>query len=447
MGNDDIDIDLHLKLSNYLPRIDNASKMDDPNYSRSGVRDAGNDGNEGGNPNIATIIAQQLQDLLLTIVTQVSNNVNNRGNGNGRRNDDNNTRRNADEGNVSPESKRIERYIYGVVYEIHGMVQANEPSTIQSAILKVVGLTDDVIKNEKLSKGGDKKKGVSESGKQASTWVNNKKAKWTKGFMAANPSKNEYRGSLGHVAKDYRVVAVRATPDNTINPRTGGTLVLEDIPFSIDLLPFELGSFDEVVGMDWLTKHMTEIIYYKKIICISLPNGEILEVRAERPEEDLKRLSSMKIDEKKLKDILLVCNFPKVFSEDLSGLSLHLQELQDKGFIRHSHSPWEAPVLFVKKKDGALRMCINYHDFNKLSIENHYPLPRIDDLFNQLQGACYLSKIYLHSGYHQLRVHETNIPRTAFRTRYEQFKFTVMPFGLTNTPTVFMDLMNRICEL
>ncbi|GJX79276.1 putative nucleotidyltransferase, ribonuclease H [Tanacetum coccineum] len=124
----------------------------------------------------------------------------------------------------------------------------------------------------------------------------------------------------------------------------------------------------------------------------------------------------------------------------------NLQELQDKGSIRPSHSLWGAPVLFVKKKDGALRMCIDYKELNKLTVKNRYPLPRIDDLFDQLQGVLYFSKIDLQSGYHQLRVHEDDIPKTVFRTRYGHFEFTVMPFGLTNAPAVFMDLMNRVCK-
>ncbi|GJU45446.1 reverse transcriptase domain-containing protein, partial [Tanacetum coccineum] len=184
--------------------------------------------------------------------------------------------------------------------------------------------------------------------------------------------------------------------------------------------------------------------------------------------------------DKKQEEIVMVRDFPEVFSDDLSGLppiwkiefrivltlgatlvakspyrlapseleelSGQLKELQDKGFIRPSSSPWGAPVLFVKKKDGSFRMCIDYRELNKLTVKNRYPLPRIDDLFDQLQGSQFFSKIDLRSGYHQLRVHEDDIPKTAFRTRYGHFEFTVMPFGLTNAPAIFMDLMNRVCR-
>ncbi|GJS73423.1 putative reverse transcriptase domain-containing protein [Tanacetum coccineum] len=131
---------------------------------------------------------------------------------------------------------------------------------------------------------------------------------------------------------------------------------------------------------------------------------------------------------------------------EMKELSEQQKELSDKGFIRPSSSPWGASVLFVKKKDGSFRMCIDYRELNKLTVKNRYPLPRIDDLFDQLQGSSVYSKIDLRSGYHQLRVREEDIPKTAFRTRYGHYEFQVMPFGLTNAPAVFMDLMNRVCK-
>nr|GFA67508.1 putative reverse transcriptase domain-containing protein [Tanacetum cinerariifolium] len=127
----------------------------------------------------------------------------------------------------------------------------------------------------------------------------------------------------------------------------------------------------------------------------------------------------------------------------MKDLSKQLKELSDKGVIRPSSSPWGAPVLFIKKKDGSFRMCIDYRELNKLAVKNRYPLPRIDDLFDQLQGSSVYSKIDLRSGYHQLRVREEDVPKTTFRTRYGRFEFQVMSFELTNAPAVFMDLMNQ----
>ncbi|GJS48715.1 putative reverse transcriptase domain-containing protein [Tanacetum coccineum] len=187
-----------------------------------------------------------------------------------------------------------------------------------------------------------------------------------------------------------------------------------------------------------------------------------------------------KSEGKRLEDVLIVRDFPKVFLEDLLGLpptrqvefqidlmpgvapvarapyrlspsemkelSDQLQELSDKSFIRPSSSPWGAPVLFVKKKDGSFRKCIDFRELNKMTVKNQYPLPRIDDLFDQLQGSSVYTKIHLRLGYHQLRVREEYITKTAFRTRYGHYEFQVMPFGLTNAPTVFMNIMNRVCK-
>ncbi|GKD85142.1 hypothetical protein Tco_1356296 [Tanacetum coccineum] len=196
--------------------------------------------------------------------------------------------------------------------------------------------------------------------------------------------------------------------------------------------------------MDWLAYHRVLIDCYEKSVRIPLSNGKILEVQGERPKKDPRSLACIKTDEKNLDDIRVVRDFPEVFPDDLLGLTLvreiefridlipgaspvvrspyrlapsemlelsnQLKELQEKGFIRQNHSPWGAPVLFVKKKDGSMRMCIDYRELNKLTIKNRYPLPRIDDLFDQLQGSCCFSKINLRSGYHQLRVREKDIP-------------------------------------
>eukprot|EP00253_Pinus_taeda_P012452 PITA_12452 len=129
---------------------------------------------------------------------------------------------------------------------------------------------------------------------------------------------------------------------------------------------------------------------------------------------------------------------------ELTELKMQLQELLDKDYICPSVSPWGAPVLFVKKKDGTLRMCIDYRQLNKLTIKNKYPLPRIDELFDQVKGATVFSKIDLRSGYHQIRIKDEDIAKTAFRTRYGHYEFVVLPFGLTNAPATFMCLVNNI---
>ncbi|GJR83997.1 putative reverse transcriptase domain-containing protein [Tanacetum coccineum] len=184
-----------------------------------------------------------------------------------------------------------------------------------------------------------------------------------------------------------------------------------------------------IIGMDWLVKHDAVIVCGEKVVRIPYGNKMLI------------------VESDKVPGAAPVARAPyRLAPSEMKELSVQLQELLEKGFIRPSSSPWGAPVLFVKKKDGSFRMCIDYRELNKLTIKNRYPLPRIDDLFDQLQGSSVYSKIDLRSGYHQLRIKEEDILITAFRTRYGHFEFQVMPFGLTNAPAVFMDLMNRVCK-
>ena len=268
------------------------------------------------------------------------------------------------------------------------------------------------------------------------------------------------------------------------------------LPF--DLNSLEMNEFDVILGIDWLTTHHAKIDCFQRTISFHIPNEPVIQIQATKPLRSIAVISSHKAirllkngcqaflahitvlnkNTSDLKDIPIVNEFSDVFPEELPGLppnreiefcidlepgtkpiskapyrmapvelqelKVQLQELLDTGFIRPSTSPWGAPVLFVKKKDGSMRLCVDYRELNRVTIKNRYPLPRIDDMFDQLQGAQYFSKIDLRSGYHQLKVKTDDIPKTAFRTRYGHYEFLVMPFGLTNAPAAFMDIMNRI---
>ncbi|KAI3748936.1 hypothetical protein L6452_12381 [Arctium lappa] len=276
------------------------------------------------------------------------------------------------------------------------------------------------------------------------------------------------------------------------------TLEINGNSFGVDLLPMTIGGFDVFIGMDWLSRHKADMFCAKKMIQVPLTEGGVVVIYGEKGKGRNPIISSLKarkflakgypsyleyiVDAKKEKkmveDVRIVRDYLDVFPEDLPGLPTErqvefqidltpgaapiarapyrlaptemkemmtqLQELLEKGFIRPSSSPWGAPMLFVKKKDGSMRMCIDYRELNKVTVKNKYTLPRIDDLFDQLQGAGCFSIIDLRSGYHQVRVKNDDIPKTTFRTRYGHYE--VMPFGLTNAPDVFMDLMNRVCR-
>ncbi|GJZ04516.1 putative reverse transcriptase domain-containing protein [Tanacetum coccineum] len=508
---------------------------------------------------------------------------------------------------VTHESRMIERYVYGLAPQIHRMVAATEPKTMQKAVQISGALTDEAVRNGSIKKV-EKKGNVGEPRREnTGTWP---KCTTCNSYHApGGPCRTCFNcNRSGHLARDCRGVPRNVNPINARNPtvracyecgktdhvrsasprlnraqeaegnrlnqvaaNNGGQgrgnqgnqargrafmlgaeeahqdpnivtgtftlnnhyattlfdfgadysfvsttfipllglepselgfkyeieiaseklveidkvinvckLEIEGQVFDIDLIPFRHGSFDVIIGTDWLSNYKAEIIYHEKVVRIPLPDGKVLRVIGERPDEKVRLLMSAKATDKKQEEVVVVRDFPKVFPDDLSELppireiefqieltprampvakspyrlapseleelSRQLKELQDNGFIRPSSSPWGAPVLFFKKKDGSFRMCIDYRELNKLTVKNHYPLPRIDDLFDQLQGLQFFSKIVLRSGYHQLRVHEDDILKIAFRTRYGHFEFTVMPFGLTNAPTIFMDLMNRVCR-
>ena len=273
---------------------------------------------------------------------------------------------------------------------------------------------------------------------------------------------------------------------------------IQEYEFLGDLIELSFREFDVILGMDWLSRHRAIVDCRMIRVTVRTPNDSEVIFIGERPNhlsnvifatvtrkmvrKGCEAYLAYVIDTVKARpsvsDIPTVSDFSDVFPEGLPGLptqreiefaidvvpgatpasvtpyrmaplelkelKLQLQELLDKGFIRPSVSPWGAPVLFVKKKDGTLRLCVVYRQLNKLTVKNKYPLPRIDDLFDQLKGASIFSKIDLISGYHQLKIKDADVHKTAFRTGYGHYEFLVMPFGLTNAPAAFMDLMNRV---
>ncbi|GJY68155.1 putative reverse transcriptase domain-containing protein [Tanacetum coccineum] len=186
---------------------------------------------------------------------------------------------------------------------------------------------------------------------------------------------------------------------------------IEGHVFDIDLIPFGHGSFDMIIGMDWLSNYKAEIICHEKVVRIPLSDGKVLRVVGERPEEKARLLMSAKASDKKQEEIVVVRDFPELIP----------------GATPVAKSPYRLAPSEVEELPGQLKE-LQDKKLNKLTVKNRYPLPRIDDLFDQLQGSQFFSKIDLRSGYHHLRVHEDDIPNTALRTRYGHFEFTVMPF-------------------
>jgi hypothetical protein len=253
------------------------------------------------------------------------------------------------------------------------------------------------------------------------------------------------------------------------------------LEFLANLIVLESKGIDVIHGMDWLSKHNGLIDCAKKAVMLTPSSGKELKYVVENLVMDKAASNRMvlnQLDAASTRYIRIVSEFPDVFLEELPGmppdheievmielvlgtapifkrpyrmaanqlaeLKEQLQELLDKGYIRPSASPWVAPIIFVLKKDGMQRMCVDYRSLNEVTIKNKYPLLRIDDLFDQLKGACVFSKIDLRSGYHQLKIRASDIPKTAFITRYGLYEYTVISFGLTNAPAYFMYLMNKV---
>ncbi|GJT98295.1 putative reverse transcriptase domain-containing protein [Tanacetum coccineum] len=282
-------------------------------------------------------------------------------------------------------------------------------------------------------------------GNQTRNRVGNKTGNQTGGYEATAKAYAIGGGGRNPDSNVVRELTDRRTSETNVVLR-GCTLGLLGHPFDIDLMPVELSSFDVIIGMDWLAKYHALIVCDEKVVRI--PYGdEVLIIRGynfDGRTQVTSKKAEDKSEEKRDEDVPTVRKFPEVFLEDLPGLP-PARQVEFQIDLVPTAAPG-APVLFVKKKDGSFRMCINYRGLIKLTVKNRYPLTRIDDLFDQLQGSRVYSKIDLRSGYHQLRVREEDIPKTAFRTRYGNYEFQVMSFGLTNALAVFMDLMNRVCK-
>jgi hypothetical protein len=235
---------------------------------------------------------------------------------------------------------------------------------------------------------------------------------------------------------------------------------------------------DVLLGMNWMTQHHVSLDISSRIVEIG--SSEYEPTIFYLPQQQYLNPCTYATTGVKLKDIPIICEYLDVFPDDLPGmppdrniefiielqpgtasasiskrsyrmppnklaeLKIQLQDLLDKGFIRPSASPWGCPALFVKKKDNSLRLCVDYRPLNAVTIKNKYPLPCIDILFDQLAGAKVFSKIDLRSGYHQIKIRPSDIPKTAFSTQYVLYEYLVMLFGLTNAPAYFMYLMNSV---
>ncbi|GKA78653.1 putative reverse transcriptase domain-containing protein [Tanacetum coccineum] len=319
--------------------------------------------------------------------------------------------------------KKISQYIKGLPSYIQGETYSSKPTTLNEAIRMAHGLMEQKVQGWK-EKNAEQNKRKWEGGNQGNNQGNHGN---NRGENHDNHSHNQNNNRRNRGARAMTQAQGVATGDNTEPIR----------------VCYKCGDPNHLAN--------SELCPEKKIAGREgMQCGPLIRDFPEVFPDDLPGLPPSRQVEFKI-DLVPgaapVARAPYHLAlSEMKELSEQLKELLEKGFIHPSSSPWGASVLFVKKKDGSFRMCIDYHELNKLTVKNRYPLPRIDDLFDQLQGSSVYSKIDLRSGYHQLRVREEDIPIIAFRTRYGHYEFQVIPFGLTNAPAVFLDLMNRVCK-
>ncbi|GKC31280.1 putative reverse transcriptase domain-containing protein, partial [Tanacetum coccineum] len=309
------------------------------------------------------------------------------------------------------ESNKIEKYVGGFPDMIHGSVMASKPKTIQDAVKFATELMDKKIHTFAERQTKNKRKFEDTSRNNQNQQQQNKRQNTSRAYTAGPRVLSML--TLGHFKRE----CPKLKNNNRGNQGGNG-----NAPAKV-----------YVVGNAGIS-----------------PDSNVITDFPEVFPKDLPGLTPTQHVEFQIDLILGVAPIARasyrLAPSEIKKLSDQLQELSDKGFIRPSSSPWGSPVLFVKKKNGSFRMCIEYRELNKITVKNRYPLPRINDLFDQLQGSNVYSKIDLRSGYHLLRVREEYVPKTTFRTRYGHYEFQFMPFGLTNAPEVFMDLMNRVCK-
>ncbi|GKB32787.1 putative reverse transcriptase domain-containing protein [Tanacetum coccineum] len=355
---------------------------------------------------------------------------------------------------VTPESRMIERYVYGLASQIRGMVAATEPKTIQKAVQISGALTDEAVRNESIKKV-ENRGNIREPSKDKNGRDDNKRNRIVNAFATTvNPDCRGVPRNVNHVNDRNPTVRACYECGSTDHVRSAcprwnrAQGPGENRPNQVASnnggqghgnqgnqakgRAFMLGTEEARQDPNIVTGLKPSDLGFRYEIEIA--NGHLVEID--------KVIKGCKLEiEGHVFDIDLIPFGHRSF-DVIIGVVGTLKELQDKGFIRPSSLPWGAPILFVKKKDGSFRMCIDYRELNKLTVKNRYPLPRIDDIFDQLQGSQFFSKIDLRSGYHQLRVHEDNIPKTAFKTRYGHFKFTVMPFGLLKRRNCMLMLLS-----